>query len=101
AAAAPRVRGTVTGPGPGSLLERFEARRGGLDLGPHARRVAPGGQIGYVPSAALLVRRAALPDPPFEPGLRVGEDVDLVWRLVDAGWSVRYLPAAEVHHEVR
>ncbi|MGO1886265.1 MAG: mycofactocin biosynthesis glycosyltransferase MftF, partial [Citricoccus sp.] len=101
AAAAPRVRGTVTGPGPGSMLERFEACRGGLDLGAHARRVAPGGQIGYVPTAALVVRRAALPDPPFEPGLRVGEDVDLVWRLIDGGWHVRYLPDAEVHHEVR
>ncbi|MGM7667157.1 mycofactocin biosynthesis glycosyltransferase MftF [Microbacterium sp. A93] len=101
AAAAPRVRGAVTGPGTGSLLERFEMLRGGLDLGPHARRVAPGGQVGYVPTAALVVRRVALPDPAFEPGLRVGEDVDLVWRLVEAGWSIRYLPAAEVHHEVR
>ncbi|NUL48839.1 mycofactocin system glycosyltransferase [Cellulosimicrobium funkei] len=105
AAVAPRVRGTVTGSGTGSaagsVLERFEARRGGLDLGPHARRVAPGGQVGYVPTAALVVRRAALPDPPFEPGLRVGEDVDLVWRLVDSGWTVRYVPGAEVHHEVR
>lgn len=101
AAVAPRVRGAVSGPGIGSLLERFEARRGGLDLGSHARRVAPGGQIGYVPTAAMVVRRSALPDPPFEPGLRVGEDVDLVWRLVEAGWTVRYLPAVEVHHEVR
>jgi hypothetical protein len=30
----------------------------------------------------------------------MGEDVDLVWRLGDAGWSVRYVPAVEVgHHE--
>ncbi|GAA1674772.1 putative glycosyltransferase [Citricoccus zhacaiensis] len=101
AVAAPRVRGSVTGAGPGTVLERFESRRGGLDLGPQARRVAPGGQIGYVPTAALLVRRAALPDPPFEPGLRVGEDVDLIWRLVAAGHTVRYVPSAEVHHEVR
>lgn len=101
AVAAPRVRGTVTGAGAGTVLERFESRRGGLDLGSQARRVAPGGQIGYVPTAALLVRRSALPDPPFEPGLRVGEDVDLIWRLVEAGHTVRYLPAAEVHHGVR
>ncbi|XKH54286.1 mycofactocin biosynthesis glycosyltransferase MftF [Citricoccus nitrophenolicus] len=101
AVVAPRVRGTVTGSGGGTVLERFESRRGGLDLGPQARRVAPGGQIGYVPTAALLVRREALPDPPFEPGLRVGEDVDLIWRLVAAGHTVRYVPSAEVHHEVR
>jgi mycofactocin glycosyltransferase len=30
--------------------------------------------------------------------LRYGEDVDLVWRLHDAGWSVRYEPAAVVTH---
>jgi hypothetical protein len=34
----------------------------------------------------------------FDPALRVGEDVDLVWRLVDAGWRVRYDPSVEVSH---
>jgi hypothetical protein len=28
----------------------------------------------------------------------VGEDVDLVWRLADAGWGVRYEPAVTVFH---
>lgn len=101
AVVAPRVRGTVTGGGPGTVLERFEIGRGGLDLGVHARRVAPGGQLGYVPTAALLVRRDALPEPAFEDGLRVGEDVDLIWRLVAQGWTVRYVPEVEVRHEVR
>ncbi len=31
----------------------------------------------------------------------LGEDVDLVWRLHDAGWQVRYDPAVVVAHEVR
>jgi hypothetical protein len=36
----------------------------------------------------------------FDPDLRVGEDVDLVWRLHDGGWRVRYDPAVRVsHHE--
>ena len=34
----------------------------------------------------------------FDADLRVGEDVDLVWRLVDAGWSVRYQPSVTVFH---
>jgi hypothetical protein len=35
----------------------------------------------------------------FDPTLRGGEDVDLVWRLADAGWDVRYVPAATVEHD--
>jgi mycofactocin glycosyltransferase len=35
---------------------------------------------------------------PFDAGLRYGEDVDLVWRLAEAGWRVRYDPAASVSH---
>jgi hypothetical protein len=61
--------------------------------------------VAYVPTAALLARRAALvqsagPGGVFDPSLRRGEDVDLVWRLHEAGWRVRYDPAARVfHHE--
>jgi hypothetical protein len=35
----------------------------------------------------------------FDAGLRGGEDVDLVWRLADAGWDVRYVPASSVEHD--
>jgi glycosyltransferase involved in cell wall biosynthesis len=35
---------------------------------------------------------------PFDASLRYGEDVDLVWRLAEAGWRVRYDPAASVSH---
>jgi len=33
--------------------------------------------------------------------LRFGEDVDLVWRLDDAGWRCRYDPSVAVWHEPR
>ncbi|MQA96452.1 MAG: hypothetical protein GEV11_18045 [Streptosporangiales bacterium] len=33
--------------------------------------------------------------------MRVGEDVDLVWRLAAAGWTIRYEPEAHVAHEHR
>jgi len=67
-----------------------------LDLGPHPAEVGPGRRVAYVPSAALVVRRSALV--PFDEGLRHGEDVDLIWRLIDAGHRVRYDPRVVVRH---
>ncbi len=107
AAAAPRVRPVDPdpdpGPGPGPAhrragpVARFAASRSPLDMGDAPTAVRPGGRISYVPTAALLVRRSAL-DGGFDPGLRHGEDVDLVWRIHDAGHRVRYEPAATVRH---
>jgi mycofactocin system glycosyltransferase len=79
---------------------RYRHRCGLLDLGPDAARVQPLGVVGYVPTAALVVRRSALAEVgAFDNDLRYGEDVDLVWRLDAAGWRVRYDPAVEVHHD--
>jgi mycofactocin glycosyltransferase len=95
---APRVRSR---PGP-SLLERYERHRSPLDLGPSEARVVPRGRVSYVPTAALLCRRTALEGlDGFEPAMRVGEDVDLVWRAVEDGWTVRYEPTVEVVHRPR
>ncbi len=68
-----------------------------LDLGPRPAPVAPRGRVSYVPTAALLVRRAAFGDG-FDESLRYGEDVDLVWRLLESGWRLRYEPSVEVTH---
>jgi mycofactocin system glycosyltransferase len=94
AAVAPRVHGTSAAKGP---VGRFAAARSPIDLADRPARVLPMGRVAYVPAAALVVRRAALGDG-FDPRLRYGEDVDLVWRLHDAGWRVRYEPAATVRH---
>jgi GT2 family glycosyltransferase len=105
--AAPEVGGAHGRPGPDaravaagrrSALVRFAAVRSPLDLGPRPSLVRPGGRTSYVPTAALLARREALGRAPLDPALRLGEDVDLVWRLLDRGWSVRYEPAAVVGH---
>jgi mycofactocin system glycosyltransferase len=95
-AVAPRVRG-ATGP---SLRDRFEQRFSPLDMGPHGGLIVPGGAVPYVPSACLLVRRASFGSG-FDESLRVGEDVDLVWRLHDQGWLVRYLADVVVTHRAR
>jgi mycofactocin system glycosyltransferase len=51
-------------------------------------------------STCLVGRREALASG-FTDGMRVAEDVDLVWRLAEQGWRVRYEPAVEVAHEHR
>ena len=83
----------------GSTLERYEARSSALDLGAAPALVKPGSRIGYLPSAVLLVRRAALGSMKFDENMRIGEDVDLVWRTIQDGWDVRYDPRVEVLHE--
>jgi cellulose synthase/poly-beta-1,6-N-acetylglucosamine synthase-like glycosyltransferase len=81
AAVAPRVKGKL------------------LDMGDQPAEVRPGTPVPYVPTAAVIMRRSALDENPFDPRLRYGEDVDLIWRLLDQGWRVRYDPSVVVEHE--
>lgn len=97
---APRVLGLPGVPGGEGWLHRYEAVRSSLDLGPRPAGVHPHGQVAYLPSAAMLVRRAAW-GTGFDESLEVGEDVDLVWRTHETGWRLRYDPAAVVRHEHR
>ncbi len=86
----------------GAAVWGVDEFRSPLDLGGRAARVAPGGRVSYVPSAALLVRADVFDElGGFDTELRVGEDVDLVWRLTASGHAVRYEPAAIVAHEAR
>ena len=83
---------------------RYVAACGSLDLGSRPARVLPNSRVAYVPTAALVVRRSALDSlaagrPPFDPALRYGEDVDLIWRLHEAGWRIRYEPSVQVAHD--
>jgi mycofactocin system glycosyltransferase len=95
----------------------YEQHRSPLDLGVRPANVRPRSAVPYVPATTLLVRRTALmaltattattaptaptATTPFDENLRFGEDVDLIWRLVDAGWTVRYDPTQEVTHPAR
>lgn len=97
AAVAPRVLSSVEG---GTAISRYETRHSALDLGSQPGPVKPGSPVSFVPSATLLVRREALHDG-YDDRLRVGEDVDLVWRLVQRGWNVWYDPVATVRHRHR
>jgi mycofactocin system glycosyltransferase len=91
--AAPRGDGTVSA---------YEAVRSPLDLGEEPGLVGSGRRVGFVPAAALVLRRAAFVKVGgFDRALVVGEDVDLCWRLAAAGWTVRYEPSVRVEHRAR
>ncbi len=99
-AVAPRVASPAR-PG-ASTLARYESVRSPLDLGPSEARVRAGTRVSYVPGAALVARAdVLLANGGFDDALRWGEDVDLVWRLDEAGHRVRYEPAGVVDHQPR
>jgi mycofactocin system glycosyltransferase len=96
---APRVLGR---PDTTGTLARYEQMHSPLDLGPEPARVAPTTRVSYVPAAVLVCRADAVRAVGgFDPSLRYGEDVDLVWRLHEAGWRCRYEPAVHAHHDTR
>lgn len=99
ALAAPRVLGL---PGERGLnwIGRYEDARSSLDLGEEPAIVRQRAPVSWVSSTFLLARVDLLGDG-FAEGMRVGEDVDLVWTLADRGLRVRYEPTALVWHEHR
>jgi mycofactocin system glycosyltransferase len=96
---APRITG-LEGRDRSGAVARYEAVRSSLDLGPDAAVVRPGAKVPYVPSACLVGRADAFGDG-FDERMHVGEDVDLVWRVVGSGWLVRYVPRSVVAHDHR
>ena len=101
AAVAPRIATSTPATLPAALA-RYEQARPTLDRGDQEAIVRPRSPVPFVPTAALVVRRSALEAiGGFDETLRFGEDVDLVWRLADAGWTVRYDPSVTVTHPSR
>ena len=70
------------------LLERVELFQGGFDV------TYPSCNLAY--DRALFLRLDG-----FDPRFITAEDIDLNLRAVDAGASIRYLPAAVVYHHMR
>lgn len=97
-AVAPRIRPRIEDE---NLTTKFEAVASALDMGDHAEVVRIGGQLAYLPAAVLIVRRSAIPAGGFDEDLRLGEDVDFIWQMVEDGWQVRYEPQVIVEHELR
>jgi len=81
-------------------FERYDAAASSLDLGRVGYQVAPGAAVAWLPSACL-VGRVDLLGEGFDGDLRVAEDVDLVWRLTEAGRVVRYDASVVARHDAR
>ena len=98
----PRV-GAVARSAEPRWFERYDAAASSLALGRVPGVVRPGAAVAWLPSACLVARTHILTKriDSFDETLRVGEDVDLVWRLVAAGHRVRYDPEVEAAHEAR
>jgi len=75
-----------------NLVAQYERYRSPLDMGARPGPVRPGSRVSYVPGAALLCRRDAILDVGgFDETLLVGEDVDLLWRIVESGHRCWYV----------
>ena len=96
------VGGWVDGMHHGSALDRYEAVMSSLNLGRREMSGGAGGDTFYLPSCNLLMRKSAFAAAGgFRSELQVGEDVDLTWRLRDAGWKIQYMPSGTVYHAHR
>ena len=96
---------------PGSSPHRGPNLASSADTSPCARRStgvrsrawsvrAPGWRT-CRPRRWSSARRAARSIAGFDDSIDVGEDVDFVWRLHEAGWRLRYEPASVVRHHHR
>ncbi len=100
AVVAPRVVGDVTERE--DPFATYETVRSPQDLGRHAGYVRPGARVSFLPAAVMVARADVVRGfGGFDEALEVGEDVDFVWRLVAAGWRVRYEPGVVAFHEAR
>lgn len=85
-----------------SFIEEYESMHSPLDLGPDPALVRPVSRVSYIPSAVLVARTSTIKKMNgFDPSMRVGEDVDFVWRLVESGQGCRYVPSVQCSHSPR
>ncbi len=97
-AVAPRITcvndGTFTG--------EFESHHSPLDLGSIPSLVRPMSRVSYLPATVLVFNVQSLRTiGGFDDSIRVGEDVDLIWRLIENGIDCRYVPSIECPHRPR
>lgn len=97
-AVAPRITcvddGTFTG--------EFESHHSPLDLGSVPALVRPMSRVSYLPATVLVLNVQSLRTiGGFDDSIRIGEDVDLIWRLIENGIDCRYVPSIECPHRPR
>ena len=84
------------------LTGAYESLHSPLDLGNHPSLIRPFARVSYVPAATIVCRTDVVRElNGFTTNMRMGEDVDFVWRLVDAGYTCRFEPSLTCVHESR
>ena len=85
-----------------TFLSEYESFHSPLDLGATDAVVRPMSRVSYVPSAVLMGHVSAFQElNGFNEEMRSGEDVDLVWRLIESGQLCRYVPSVQCEHTPR
>ncbi|TWP35132.1 glycosyltransferase family 2 protein [Leekyejoonella antrihumi] len=89
AVAQPRGEDPTGKPAPRRWVPRFRVEGGGRP-----------GEATWFWEAVFMVRREAFQQVGGWPGhfFYGHEGIDLAWRLLDAGWHIRYVPSVVVHH---
>ncbi len=96
------VGGFVAGYHADSRLDRYEQVASSLNMGGRMILMTDDRSMSYVPTCNLLVRRDVYrAEGGLREEMRVGEDVDLCWRLRGAGWNLVYSPTGTVWHRHR
>ena len=85
-----------------TFIGEFESLHSPLDLGSTPALVRPMSRVSYLPATVLVCNTNSLRTVgSFDESLRLGEDVDLVWRCTESGLWCRYVPAIECPHRAR
>ena len=93
------VGGRVIAPSATGGVSAFEAVRSPLDMGPVAGEVGPNQVVSYLPTCNLIVRRELLlAQGGFDVAMRLGEDVDFIWRTLETGMRACYVPDGQIVH---
>ncbi|MCZ7664566.1 MAG: mycofactocin biosynthesis glycosyltransferase MftF [Thermoleophilia bacterium] len=96
------IGGYVAGHHDQTRLDRYEQAASSLNMGERLILAGDDPSSFYVPTCNLLVRREAyLAAGGLREDLRVGEDVDLCWRLRRTGSYLVYSPSGRVLHRHR
>lgn len=86
----------------GTFIGEFESHHSPLDLGSIPALVRPMSRVSYLPATVLVCNIESLNAVNgFDESIRMGEDVDLVWRLIENGIDCRYVPSIECPHKTR
>jgi mycofactocin system glycosyltransferase len=83
-------------------MDRYEQACSALNMGSQQAMGRGENSVFYVPTCNMLIRKDIyLQAGGLDDALRVGEDVDLCWRLMAAGHHLLYIPRGAVAHKHR